>query len=134
MGSAPKAGTPLRVLAVDDSADTASSLAMLLRLWGHEARTARDGPAALAAAAEFAPEVALLDLGLPRMDGYELGRRLRELPGLGRLLLVALTGYADAEYRRRSAAAGFAFHLVKPPDPSELEGVFAKLAGERGKG
>src|SRR5581483_6993878 len=107
----------LRVLVFDDNSDAADSLSLLLRLWGHEPRVAHDGPEAMAAAVGLEPDVALLDIGLPQMDGFELGRRLRELPGLGDLPLVAMTGYADANARRRSEEARFLAHLVKPTDP-----------------
>jgi CheY-like chemotaxis protein len=123
----------LRVLVVDDHADTAESLAMLLALWGHEALTARDGAAALMMASAFGPDVALLDLGLPGMDGYELARRLRQLPGLAGVALVALTGYAGDDYWRRSRQEGFAFHLVKPMFPEELQTILGGLAREKAR-
>jgi CheY-like chemotaxis protein len=116
----------LRVLVVDDSADVANCLARLIRRWGHETREAHDGPEALAVAASFRPDVALLDLGLPRMDGYEVGRQMRQLPGLEGLTLLVLTGYEDATYHRRSEEAGCAAHLVKPVEPSELEALLAR--------
>ena len=94
---------------------------MLLRLWGHEVAVAHDGPAALRAAEGQRPEVALLDITLPGMDGYELARRLRSQPGLERIALVALTGWGQEEDRRRSQEAGFAHHLTKPVDLSALQ-------------
>ncbi len=110
-----------RVLVVDDNADSAESLAMILSLRGHEARTALDGPQALAVAREFRPAVVMLDIGLPGMDGYEVARRLRsEHDGI---LLVALTGYGQDEDRRRSKEAGFDHHLVKPVDFAVLQEV-----------
>jgi PAS domain S-box-containing protein len=113
-----------RVLVVDDNEDSADSLALLLELKGHEVRVALDGPAALATAHAFQPEVVLLDIGLPGMDGYEVARRLRaERAGEGGLLLVALTGYGQDEDRRRSREAGFDHHLVKPVDFDELTRV-----------
>jgi CheY-like chemotaxis protein len=123
----------LRVLVVDDNPDVAYSLSLLLRHWGHEPRVAHDGPEALAVVAAFHPDLALLDLALPRMNGYEVGRRLRELPGLEGLTLLAMTGHGQAEYHRRSKEAGFAEHLVKPVDPSELEALLNVLAGEKAK-
>ena len=122
----------LRVLVVDDNADAAEALAMLIRLWGHDAGTARDGPAALLAAALLRPDVALLDLGMPGMDGYELGRRLRALPGLGGVVLGAVTGYADESHRVRAAQAGFAFYLIKPSSLESLAALFGAMARDKG--
>jgi signal transduction histidine kinase len=121
--------TPRRVLVVDDNVDNAESLALLLRLGGHEARTAQTGPGAIAAASEFRPEVVLLDIGLPGMDGYEVARRLREGTGGKTLLLVAQTGYGQEDDRCRSRQAGFDAHLVKPIDPGTLLTLLAD-AGE----
>ena len=123
----------LRVLVVDDYADVADSLSLLLRLWGHEPLVTRDGPEALAAAPAFRPDVVILDIALPRMDGYELARRLRELPGLEGLALLALSGYGEAEYQRRSKEAGFLAHLVKPVHPPELEALLNVLAREKAR-
>jgi len=118
---------PHRVLVVDDNVDGAQSLALLLRLDGHEVRVAHDGPSALEVAASFRPDVVLLDIGLPKgMDGYAVARALRELPGLGETVLVALTGYGQEEDRRRTAAAGFQAHLVKPASPAALRALLAR--------
>jgi CheY-like chemotaxis protein len=114
------------VLVVDDSRDGAESLALLLRLKGHDVRVAHDGLAALEAARANRPDLAILDIGMPGMDGYELAQRLREEPGLAKLVLVALTGWGQAEDRRRSQEAGFNHHLTKPADPAALE----RLLGE----
>jgi two-component system CheB/CheR fusion protein len=114
-----------RVLLVDDNTDMAESMALLLRLEGHEVRTAFDGPGALEAAKTFHPEIVLLDIGLPGLDGYEVARRLRALPELGTPLLVALTGYGQAEDRDRSQAAGFDEHLIKPVDLDRLKALMA---------
>jgi PAS domain S-box-containing protein len=105
-----------RVLVVDDNADAAESLAMLLRGDGHEVCVTHDGPAALEVAGAFRPEVVLLDIGLPRMDGYEVARRLRRDVGLTQALVVALTGYGQQEDRRRAKEAGCDAHVVKPAD------------------
>lgn len=105
-----------RILVVDDNADAAESLALLLRMQGHEIQVACDGVTALQVAEQFRPEVVLLDIGLPRLDGYQVARRLRQQPGADRMLLVALTGYGQDDDRRRSAEAGFSAHLVKPLD------------------
>jgi signal transduction histidine kinase len=121
------AAPPRRILVVDDNRDSAQSLATLLRLTGNDVLAANDPRAALEAAARFRPEVAILDIGLPGMDGYELARRLRSLPGLEHLRLAALTGYGSEEDRRRSRDAGFDDHLVKPV---EMETLQAFLSGK----
>jgi PAS domain S-box-containing protein len=112
-----------RVLAVDDNVDAADSLAMLLRLAGHEVRVAYDGPTALLIAQTFQPQVIFLDIGMPCMDGYDVARRLREDPELKPAVLVAMTGWGQEEDRRRSLQAGFDHHLVKPVEMEELEQV-----------
>jgi CheY-like chemotaxis protein len=109
-----------RILIADDLADSVDSLAMLLQMMGHEVWTARDGIEALAAAEEHRPDVVLMDLGMPRMDGYEACRRMREAPWGRELLLVALTGWGQKEDRRRTAEAGFDHHMVKPVEPAGL--------------
>lgn len=111
---------PKRILIVDDNADAAESLAVLLGLQGHETRVALSGHEALQHAQAFRPDIALLDLGLPTMDGYELATRLRALPQLRGIRLVALTGYGRSEDRERTQAAGFDDHLVKPVDLGAL--------------
>src|SRR5262245_3016350 len=117
----------LRIMIVDDNTDGARSLALLLRKEGHQIEVAHDGPAALDAAGRFRPEVVLLDIGLPKgMDGYEVARRLRQLPGLKDVMLVALTGFGQEEDRQRSSEAGFQFHLVKPLDPALLRDLLLR--------
>jgi signal transduction histidine kinase len=118
-------GRCCRILIVDDNVDSAESLGLLLSVKGHDVRTVHDGATALTAARTFLPEVILLDIGLPRMDGYEVARRLRQEPGLEGVLLVALTGYGQEEDRRRSLEAGFNHHFVKPVDTQALEELFA---------
>ena len=93
---------------------------LLLELLGHDIRVAWSGPEGVEAAAEWPPDVVLSDIGLPGFDGYEVARRLRNLPGLEGVVLVALTGYGSEEDRRRSREAGFDHHLVKPADPADL--------------
>ena len=105
-----------RVLVVDDSIDAAQSMAALLQLQGHEARVAFDGKGAIEIAARFYPQVVLLDIGMPGMNGYQVAKQLRELPGLEQTMLVALTGYGQEEDLCRSREAGFHHHLVKPAD------------------
>ena len=117
-----------RILVVDDHHDAADSLATLLRLLGHQVRVAYDGLAALDTARTFRPQVALLDLGMPGMDGIELGTRLRRQPELEGLLMIALTGYVRDEDRRRSSGAGFNHHLAKPVDIASLNALLAQHA------
>jgi CheY-like chemotaxis protein len=119
---------PLRVLVVDDNDDAATSMALMLRLHGHEAATATDGAGALASAADGHFDVVLLDIGLPGMDGYEVARRIRGEDWGRDLKLVALTGWGQSEDRRRSREAGFDLHLVKPVPPDRLEQALAGLA------
>lgn len=114
-----------RILVVDDNVDAARSLSMLLALEGHDVRVAHDGPGALRAAEEFQPDVVLLDIGLPRMDGYQVARRLRERREMEKVVLIALTGYGQDDDRRRSQEAGFNAHLVKPVDLDALRSALA---------
>jgi CheY-like chemotaxis protein len=114
-----------RVLIVDDNADGAELLEFGLQALGHETRVARDGPEALVAAQEFHPEVALLDIGLPIMNGYELAREMRKLLAERTPILFAVTGYGQDSDRKKSYEAGFEQHLVKPIDL----GALARLIG-----
>ena len=115
-----------RILVVDDNAPAAKLLGRLLgKLGDHIIVTAHDGPAALTMAAEFRPDLILLDIGLPRMDGYEVARRLRTMPEFRETLLVALTGYGTQDDRRRSIDAGFDDHVTKPPGVDLLRKVLA---------
>jgi PAS domain S-box-containing protein len=118
---------PRRVLIVDDNPDALETLEDILRLWGYEARAAGDGAAALAAAREWPPDVVLLDIGLPGMDGYDVAHRLREEAGprASRLQLIAVTGYGQETDRRRATEAGFDQHLVKPVDLAALRQLLA---------
>jgi DNA-binding response OmpR family regulator len=113
-------GVPLRILVVDDNRDAADSLALMLRLVGHELRTAHDGIVAVGAAREFRPDVVLLDIGLPGQNGYEVARQIREQSAGARTVLIAMTGWGQDDDRRRSQEAGFDTHLVKPVDPGVL--------------
>jgi two-component system CheB/CheR fusion protein len=127
-GEMPAAPPPvLRILVVDDNQDSAESLATLLALKGHHVRTAFDGPGALDAAGEFRPGVLLLDIGLPGMNGYEVAEKLREQARFQDVALIAVTGWGQEKDRRRSEAAGFRHHLVKPVDLAELERLLASL-------
>jgi PAS domain S-box-containing protein len=116
-----------RVLVVDDNRDTADSLAVLLRLLGHDLHTAHDGLEAVQAAATFRPDVVLLDIGLPKMSGYEAARSIRRQPWGEGMTLVAVTGWGQEEDKRRAAEAGFDHHLTKPVDPAALERLLAEL-------
>jgi CheY-like chemotaxis protein len=123
------------VLVVDDNIDAAVSLGMLLKLAGQDVRVAYDGPTALRQAVDFRPELILLDIGMPIMDGYEVCRRLRRESGLEKMTVVALTGWGQEEDRRRSQEAGFDHHIVKPVEPSVLERLIEGLeAGTRESG
>jgi signal transduction histidine kinase/ActR/RegA family two-component response regulator len=115
-----------RILVVDDNRDSAQTLALLLQFSGHEVRTAHDGLSALELAQAEPPEVVLLDIGLPKMNGLEVARRMRQDLGLKDTLLVALTGYGQDEDRRRSQEAGFDAHMVKPVDLDELHSLLAR--------
>jgi PAS domain S-box-containing protein len=116
-----------RILVVDDNRDAAATLARLLALTGNTMRTAADGLEAIAAAAEFAPDVILLDIGLPKLDGYEVARRLREKPAPKPLVIVAVTGWGQEQDRQMAKAAGFDGHLVKPLEPEALSRLLTEL-------
>jgi CheY-like chemotaxis protein/two-component sensor histidine kinase len=119
----PGRGTGRRILVVDDNADAATSLGELLEALGHEVSVRFDGKSALASVAAFAPEVLVLDIGLPDMDGYELARRLRAEPATGQARYLALTGYGQAHDRTLARVAGFDHHFVKPVDIAALQAV-----------
>ena len=116
-----------RILLVDDNTDSAEALAELLEADGRDVRVAVDGPSALRAVPEFRPEVVLLDIGLPGMDGYEVARRLRADEESEGVVLVALTGYGLQEHRRRAEDAGFDHHLVKPIRPDALLAILRRF-------
>jgi CheY-like chemotaxis protein len=122
---------PERILVVDDNVDAAETLSRLLRLQAHEVRVAYDGLAALAAARDMNPDVVLLDIGLPKMDGLEVAKSLRARGEGPRPLLVAMTGFGQAEDRARTAAAGFDHHLTKPVDPKVLQSLMQSARGAR---
>ena len=120
-----------RVLVVDDNVDSAATMAALLSLQGHDVRVAYDGVKALEEAVGFRPDVAILDIGMPKMNGYTLATRIREHMGDAQPLLIAVTGWGQAEDRHRSQAAGFDHHLVKPVDPAALCAMLASRPAER---
>jgi two-component system CheB/CheR fusion protein len=114
-------GSRRRILIVDDDRDAADALAELMRDFGHDVSTAHDGRSALESATTHRPELVLLDISMPEMDGFEVAHRLREEVGLQDAILVALTGYGEDRHRRLSREAGFDHHLTKPVDASKLE-------------
>ena len=128
----PQAGSARRqrILIADDNRDAADSLAVMLRVGGHEVRTAYDGQQAIDMAEAFRPALALLDIGMPRLNGYDTARRIREQPFGRDMVLIALTGWGQPEDKQRSRVAGFDHHLVKPVDPSALDRLLA--SPERG--
>jgi CheY-like chemotaxis protein len=123
--SAPKSS--LRILIVDDNRDSADCLGMLLRIMGNDIRTAYDGQRGVDLAGEFRPDVVLLDIGLPKLDGYQACQRIREQAWGQAMVLIAVTGWGQEEDRRRSHEAGFDHHMVKPVDPHALMKLLAEL-------
>ncbi len=109
-----------RILVVDDNKDSANSLAVLIQLMGHEAAAAFDGPTALAIATDFKPDLVLLDLTMPGMDGFAVARELRSRQGNAALSIIALTGFGQSDFLRATKEAGFDSHLTKPAPPAEL--------------
>lgn len=131
MTDSPSAGR--RVLVVDDSSDARASLRVLLELWGHDVREAGDGRAALEAAHVFRPQVVLLDLGMPLLDGYQVAQRLRQTPGLESTLLIAATAYSQPLDVVSTRAAGFDHHLGKPFDLDLLQRLLGGSAEHAGR-
>jgi CheY-like chemotaxis protein len=117
---------PVRVLVVDPSSDNAVSLALLLQIWGYEACLAFDGRAALNAFETFAPQVVIMEIALPHLDGWKVAQLLRQANPTSSLLLLALSGYGRDEDQARSLDAGFDFHLVKPADPFVIQALLAR--------
>jgi CheY-like chemotaxis protein len=124
----PSSGRRLRILVVDDNRDATETTAVLFRLWGYDVATAVDGAAALATVAREHPDVVLLDIGLPGIDGYEVARRIRAGQGTKAPVLVAVTGYGQVDDRQRSSEAGFDRHLVKPVEPAALKRLLTDIA------
>jgi signal transduction histidine kinase len=124
-GTAPAPKRPLRVVVIEDNADIRDSLRTLLTLWGHEVRTAADGASGMKMVLARPPDVALIDIGLPGVSGYEVARAVRERLPLRQVRLVAVTGYGQSSDRERAIAAGFDAHLLKPVPPDELERALA---------
>ena len=116
-----------RILVVDDNHDSALSLAMMLSIMGHETRTAHDGESAVATAENFLPDVVLLDIGLPKLNGYEVAQRIRESAWGQSMFLIAVTGWGQEEDRQRSSEVGLNVHMVKPVEPAALERLLSEL-------
>jgi CheY-like chemotaxis protein len=116
-----------RILVVDDNHDSALSLAMMLSIMGHETRTAHDGESAVVTAESFLPEVVLLDIGLPKLNGYEVAQRIRESEWGQSMFLIAVTGWGQEEDRQRSSEVGLNVHMVKPVEPAALERLLSEL-------
>ena len=125
------AGSKRRILIADDNADVLESFRVLLHILGYEVETAQDGFEVLEKAERFRPEVITLDLGMPKLDGLETGRRLRQLPWTRDVVLIAITGWGDESHRRKSADAGFTVHLVKPIDATAIVNVIEKIDQSR---
>ena len=120
-----------RLLIVEDNPDIADTTATMLAIAGHTVRCARDGAQAISEAQSFAPEVVLLDVGLPELDGYQVARRLRQLPQTRHALIIGLTGYGMPADRQRGREAGFDHHLLKPADPAELRALIEVMVRAR---
>jgi len=129
----PKKVRPLRVLVVDDNVDTVLSFSMLLKASGHDVFTANDGLSAVQVASETRPDVVLLDIGLPGINGYEVAKRIRQQPGGEAVVLIALTGYGQDTDRQLSAQAGFNHHLVKPARLEQVKEILAAAAEQRNR-
>ncbi|MFC7335546.1 PAS domain S-box protein [Haloferula chungangensis] len=133
-GAPERKSSKLRILVVDDNRDGADSLAMMLGMMGNETQTAYDGEEAVAAAEKFRPQVILLDIGLPKLNGHEACRRIREMEGGDAIVIIAQTGWGQEEDRERTSEAGFDHHLVKPLDPKKLLGLLKSISEEREPG
>ena len=121
----------LRVLVVDDNQASADTLHWTVELFGDEVKSCHDGKSALKLAAEFKPDVVLLDIGMPGMDGLQVCEALRAMPELGQVKIIAQTGWGDEQMRLKTASAGFDLHLVKPVDPHVLEDMLWLLRSGR---
>jgi CheY-like chemotaxis protein len=119
---------PFRVLVVEDNRDAADMLNVMLKNWGLETEMAFDGPAAVEVANRFHPQIILLDIGLPLMNGYEVARRLRQQAWARNVWIIAVTGWGQEADRERSSAAGIDHHLIKPVEPQNLKSLLASLA------
>ena len=134
VNSTEQPASSFRILVADDNVDAAATLTLLLELLGHKVLQVHDGQAAVHAASEFHPEVVLLDIGMPKLNGYEACQKIRDLEGGKAMTIVACTGWGQADDRRKSADAGFDQHLVKPVDPEALADLLSGLTGAAAKG
>jgi CheY-like chemotaxis protein len=123
-----------RILVVDDNPDSALSLAMMLSIMGHDTRTAHDGESAVSTAESFRPDVVLLDIGLPKLNGYEVAQRIRTSSWGESMFLIAVTGWGQDEDRQRSSEVGLNVHMVKPVEPSALQKLLADLRPDGNNG
>lgn len=121
------AGDSCHVLLIEDNEDNRQTLAAVLAIYGHRVSEARDGSEGLRLAASVKPDIAVIDIGLPGVDGYEVARRLRAVPVTSAIRLIAVTGYGQAEDRQRALDAGFDAHLVKPVEPARLLDTILRL-------
>lgn len=125
--SPPAPAHRFKILVVDDNPDSALSMAMMLSIMGHDTRTAHDGESAVATAESFLPDVVLLDIGLPKLNGYEVAQRIRGSAWGASMYLIAVTGWGQDEDRQRSSEVGLNQHMVKPVEPAALEKLLAGL-------
>ena len=123
----PTSSNRLMVMIVEDNEDAAESMALLVQSWGHEVLVAKDGRNALELLRDKRPEIVLIDIGLPSMNGYEVARRIRAMPEMAEVFLVALTGYGREQDRNAALQAGFNIHLVKPLEPDRLQTLLSSL-------
>jgi CheY-like chemotaxis protein len=115
-----------RILVIDDNKDAAQILGMVLEMSGHEVHLGYDGEQAVAMARDLLPEIALVDIGLPKLNGYGVAQNIRAEPWGEKMVLIALTGWGQEEDKRRAIAAGFNFHLTKPVDPDQVDALIAQ--------
>jgi CheY-like chemotaxis protein len=120
-----------RILVADDNRDSAESMSVVLQMMGNEVLIVHDGVGAVEAAAQFRPDLILLDIGMPRMNGYEAARRIRDEPWGKQIVLVAVTGWSKAEEKQRADQAGFDHHFTKPVNIVELETLFGRMQSSR---
>lgn len=131
MATADGKGLPLRILIVDDSQDSAMTLGWLVEMLGAEYRLAHSGDQALKTAAEYAPNLVLLDIGLPGMSGYDVCKKMRDMPALADTVFAAQTGWGEEQHRRASKEAGFDHHLVKPVSMDSLQDLLASIKAQK---